>query len=106
MTSYEVSLTFEADLYEVSVESDGEAEEVERAIFPEALPEGVLKTIKEKDPKSKVEHAEEVTDEDGDVSFEVTLKEEGKKAFEVALTDEGKVKKGEKNEEGEKDDEK
>lgn len=102
-TLFEVSLTYKGDKYDVAVELSGEIEEIERSILVDALPGAVLKTIKSKYPKMKIKAAEQVTDEDGEVSYEVSVAEKGEEAVEVALTAEGKIKKGEAEEE---DDEK
>ena len=101
-TLFEVSLTYKGDKYDVALEANGEIEEIERAIFADALPGAVLKTLKAKYPKAKIKEAEEVTDEDGEVSYEVSIAEGGKKAVEVALTAKGKIKKGEAEEDDEK----
>lgn len=101
-TLFEVSLTYKGDKYDVAVEPSGEIEEIERAILVDALPGAVLKTIKAKYPGAKIQSAEQVTDEDGEVSYEVSVAEKGKEAVEVALTPKGKIKKA--GEEGEDED--
>ncbi len=101
-TIFEVVLTYKGDLYDVALEANGEIEEIERAIFVEALPSAVVKAIKAKHPKAKIEKAEEVTDEDGEVFYEVAI-EDGDKDIEVAVTPKGKIKKaGEEDEDDEK----
>ena len=104
-TIFEVALTYKGDKYDVAVEPDGEIEEVERAIFVDALPSAVVKAIKAKYLKAKIEEAEEVTDEHGEVCYEVAV-EVGDKEIEVAVTPKGKIKKGdgedEDDEKGEK----
>jgi hypothetical protein len=95
-TIFEVSLTYKGDKYDVALEPDGEIEEVERAIFVDALPSAVVKAIKARYPKAKIEEAEEVTDEDGEVCYEVAVVADGKEV-EVAVTPKGKIKKGDED---------
>jgi hypothetical protein len=102
-TIFEVSLTYKGDKYDVALEPDGEIEEVERAIFVEALPSAVVKAIKAKYPKAKIEEAEEVTDEDGEVCYEVAVVADGKEV-EVAVTPKGKIKKAGEDDEDDEDD--
>jgi hypothetical protein len=104
-TIFEVSLTYKGDKYDVALEPNGEIEEVERAVFVDALPSAVIKAIKARYPKAEIEAAEEVTDEDGEVTYEVAI-EVGGKDIEVAVTPKGKIKQaGEGDEEkGDKDD--
>ncbi|HEY2159658.1 MAG TPA: PepSY-like domain-containing protein [Isosphaeraceae bacterium] len=109
-TIFEVLLTYKGNIYDVAIEPNGEIEEIERAIFVEALPSAVVKAIKAKYPKAELEKAEQVTDEDGEVFYEVAI-EVGDKEMEVAVTPKGKIKeaaaeeeeeKGEKHEKAEK----
>jgi Putative beta-lactamase-inhibitor-like, PepSY-like len=100
-TIFEVMLTYKGDKYDVAVESNGEIEEIERAIFVDALPSAVLKAIKAKYPKAKIKEAEEVTDEDGEVCYEVAIAHDGEDV-EVAVTPKGKIKKGDEDDKGEK----
>jgi hypothetical protein len=100
-TIFEVLLTYKGDKYDVAVEANGEIEEIERAILVDALPSAVVKAIKAKYPKAELEKAEQVTDEDGEVTYEVAV-EVGGKDIEVAVTPKGKIKEaGEEDEKGE-----
>jgi hypothetical protein len=103
-TIFEVSLTYKGDKYDLAIEPNGEIEEVERAIFVDALPSAVVKAIKAKYPKGEIEEAEEVTDEHGEVCYEVAV-EHGGKTREVAVTPRGKIKKDGEAEEDEEDEE-
>ncbi len=100
-TIFEVMLTYKGDKYDVAVEPNGEIEEIERAIFVDALPSAVLKAIKAKYPKAKIKEAEEVTDEDGEVCYEVAIAHDGEDV-EVAVTPKGKIKKGGEDDEDDK----
>ncbi len=100
-TIFEVLLTYKGDKYDVALEANGEIEEVERAIFVDALPSAVVKAIKAKYPKAEIEAAEEVTDEDGEVTYELAI-EVGGKDIEVAVTPKGKIKEAGEEEEDEK----
>lgn len=105
-TLFEVTLTYKGDKYDVMVEPSGEIEGIEREIFVDALPSAVVKAVKAKHPKAKIEKAEELTDEDGEVSYEVVVGS-GKEAVELIVSPKGKIKEaGEEDEDDEKDEKK
>jgi hypothetical protein len=104
-TFFEVTLTYKGDKYDVLFEPDGEIEEVERAIVVEALPSAVVKAVKAKYPKAKIAKAEELTNEEGEVAYEVVVAD-GKESREVVVSPKGKIKEaGEKDEDDEKGEE-
>lgn len=110
-TFFEVTLTYRGDKYDVVLEPDGEIEAIEREILVDALPTAVVKAIRAKHHDAKITKAEELTDEDGEVAYEVVVGS-GKGAVEVIVSPKGKIKEAGKDDEkgeaeekkGEKDD--
>jgi hypothetical protein len=101
-TVYEVSLTFEGDKYDLSVEPDGTIEEVEREIETEDLPKKVVASLKARYPKAKIKSAEELI-KGNILSYEVVLSQGKKEPFEVAVSRNGQIAKAKEEGEGEDD---
>jgi hypothetical protein len=101
-TIYEISLVNDGKNVTVSVEDDGEIEEIETEITAADLPKAVTDALAKTFPKSTVKSAEkvEVTDEDEkETLYEVTVATADGKTVEVILEEDGEIEKDESEEE-------
>ena len=104
-TIYEITLVDRGKHIDVSVDEEGEIEEVETEIAAGDLPKPVAESLHAKYPEATIRKAEEIVEiEDGEEtkSFEVVVVTGAKKTFEVKLSPGGKIL---TEEEEDKDDE-
>ena len=99
-TTYEITVEG-ADDHDVvvSLTADGTITEIEREIDVKSLPKAVTDAVKAKYPQGKLDDAEEVTDANGKVSYEVVVEQKGKKDRKLALDASGKITEDEESDE-------
>ena len=89
-TIYELSFKQDKVEYEVELKADGKFVEIEKYLSGKELPPAVVKALKSKYPRHKVQEAAEITDDDG-VFYYVTIETGLKKELEILLDPSGKI---------------
>jgi uncharacterized membrane protein YkoI len=102
-TIYEVMMKQDGKSIDLAIEEDGEIEEVEKEIAVEDLPRAVINAARKKFPTGKIEKVEEVSDEDDNVVYELTIETKDDKTVEVVFSPNGKIKNGEEDEDEDDD---
>jgi uncharacterized protein (DUF39 family) len=105
-TMYEVEMKLDGKSIDLAIEEDGEIEEIEKEIEVEDLPRAVINAARKKFPNGKIEKVEEVSDEDDNVVYELSIEIKEGETVEVVFSPNGKIKHSEEDEDDEKKDKK
>ena len=89
-TIYEVELKVDGKSVDLTIDDEGELEEIEKEIDADDLPRAVTRAAVKRFPNGKITKVEEVTDEDDKVVYELAIKTEGKET-EVVMAPNGKI---------------
>ncbi len=90
-TIYEVMLKEDGKSIDLGINDEGEIEAIEKEIEVEDLPKAVTRAAAKKFPNGKILKAEEVSDEDDVVIYEVQIKVGDKDPIEVVMSPNGKI---------------